>query len=260
MNRQKWICLVVVLAMFAGAACVLATLKTHQRLGNPGLRWKPTTDPIRVEIVLPETVPGYTTEEIPEDPIAVKVLPSDTSFAQRWYSNELGQITVNVVLMGTDRTSIHKPQFCLEGAGWHIDPTASREEMVHMDRPQPYDLPVMKLIANHSQQVTVNGQTVTPRCVYVYWFVADGEYTARHAQRMWWMARDIATTGVLQRWAYITYAATCLPGGEDATFEAIKKLIVATVPDFQLVPKPLLENPRTSNSTASDAASNRKNL
>jgi hypothetical protein len=54
---------------------------------------------------------------------------------------------------------------------------------------------------------------------------------------MWWMARDLMKTGVLQRWAYINYFAPCLPGQEQATFERIKKMIAASAPQFQLTPR-----------------------
>ena len=105
-----------------------------------------------------------------------------------------------------------------------------------MDRPYPYDLPVTKFIA--TREVTVNGRTLSVRGIYVLWFVADSdEYTARHWQRMWWMARDLLCTGVLQRWASIGYFAHCAPGGEDAAFERMKKFIAASAPEFQLVPR-----------------------
>jgi hypothetical protein len=108
---------------------------------------------------------------------------------------------------------------------------------VHLDRPYAYDLPVMKFIA--TKEVTMNGQKVTAQGVYVFWFVADNdEYTARHWQRMWWMARDLFRTGVLQRWAFISYFSICAPGREDATFERMKKFIAASAPEFQLVPRP----------------------
>ena len=55
---------------------------------------------------------------------------------------------------------------------------------------------------------------------------------------MWWMAQKLLTTGVLQRWAYISCFAVCLPGQEDALFEHMKRFIAASVPEFQLVPKP----------------------
>jgi hypothetical protein len=164
-------------------------------------------------------------------------LPRDTSFGQRVYKAPDGfQTSVNVVLMGSDRTSIHKTEFCLEGQGWVIDRGATEQATVRMDRPYPYDLPVMKFVA--TKQLTIQGQPVTARGIYVLWFVADhDEYTSSHNQRMWWMARDLVRTGVLQRWASIGYFSFCAPGQEDATFERVKKFIVASAPEFQLVPR-----------------------
>jgi hypothetical protein len=77
------------------------------------------------------------------------------------------------------------------------------------------------------------------RGVYVYWYVADNMISAGTSgfQRMWWMARERLRTGVLQRWAYVTYFSACPPGQEEATFERMKKLIAATVPEFQLTPR-----------------------
>ena len=143
---------------------------------------------------------------------------------------------VNVVLMGSDRTSIHKTEYCMEGSGWHIDRTLSAHVNIHMDRPCAYDLPAMKYIT--SKEVMVEGRKVPVRGIYVAWFVADNdELTADHWQRMWWLARDLVRNGVLQRWALVTYFSVCAPGQEDPTFERMKQFIVATVPEFQLVPR-----------------------
>jgi hypothetical protein len=71
----------------------------------------------------------------------------------------------------------------------------------------------------------------------VYWFVDANRYTPSHAQRMLWMAHDVLLTGELDRWAYIAFFSVCATGQEDATFERMKKLIAASVPEFQLVPK-----------------------
>ena len=141
---------------------------------------------------MPERVLDYTSKPVEVDKGVLEWLPPDTSFGQRLYRAPDGfEASINVVLMGSDRTSLHKTEFCLEGAGWRIDRSAaSRETKVRLERPYPYDLPVMKFIA--TKEVTVNGETRTGRGVYVFWFVADDdEYTARHWQRMWWMARDL---------------------------------------------------------------------
>jgi hypothetical protein len=44
-------------------------------------------------------------------------------------------------------------------------------------------------------------------------------------------------SATLQRWAYVSYFAGCEPGGEAAAFERVKRLIVASVPEFQLPPR-----------------------
>ena len=96
-----------------------------------------------------------------------------------------------------------------------------------MTRPAAYNLPVKKLT------VTPENKMTTPVSgVYVYWFVADRQQTPEHWQRMWWMARDLLTTGVLERWAYITYFAVCPPEQEEEAFRRIQKLIADSVPEF----------------------------
>ena len=236
MNTRKWLLSVVALLMIGSSAGILVRLKSHQRLGPPGVKTIPLAESKNLEVILPELVLDYTSERIEQDKIVIGILPKDTSYGQRRYkAPDDFCMRVNVVLMGSDRTSLHKPQFCLEGAGWHIDAAASGEESVHIERPLGYDLPVMKLLA--TRQFEHEGQVETFRGVYVYWFVAEDAYTAQHWQRMWWMARELFRTGELQRWAYISCFAVCLPGQEEATFERMKKFIAASVPEFQLTPK-----------------------
>ena len=238
MNKQKWIILVVALSLMGATAALLKRLQAIQKLGQPAVKTCPIPGSQRLQVQLPERVLDCTSEELEVDKTTLGWLPPDTSFGQRLYRAPDGFLTaVNVVLMGRDRTSIHQSEFCMQGQGWVIDRSASSQTTVRMDRPFPYDLPVTKFIA--TKEVSIHGQPVTARGIYVLWFVADNnEYTARHWQRMWWMARDLLRTGVLRRWASISYFAECLPGHEDATFERMKKFIAASVPEFQLVPSP----------------------
>jgi hypothetical protein len=222
----------------AGGVGSLAHLRTQQRLGLPGVKTTPIAGSTTLRVVLPEHVLDYESKpvEIPE--IVTNTLPKDTSFGQRLYKAPDGFETVaNVVLMGTDRTSLHKPQFCLEGQGWTVDQGASSITTVPIKQPIPYDLPIVKLIA--TKQTEVGGQRMVARGVYVYWYVADDALSAGTSgfQRMWWMTWNLMRTGVLQRWAYVSYFAACAPGQEDAAFERIKQLIAASVPEFQLTPR-----------------------
>lgn len=238
MNRRVWIWTVMAGLLMAGTALLLGELKARQRLGNPGVRTRPIPgEPLRVEVVLPETVPGYRSEPLEVQKEVVEALPPDTSFGQRVYRGDDGfELLLNVVLMGTDRTSIHKPQFCLVGAGWRIDRTET--DRVRIPRPHPYDLPVVKLLT--SREVTVRGAATPVRGLYVYWFVCEdglsGEPTGW--ERMSWMARRLVTGGVLQRWAYVTCFAVCAPGQEEATYERMKAFLAAAVPEFQTVAGP----------------------
>src|SRR6185503_3698558 len=121
---------------------------------------------LRVE--LPETLAGYKSEPVETPPIVTNILPKDTSYGQRRYQADDGfQAVINVVLMGSDRTSLHKPQFCVVGAGWTIDQTEMTT--VPISRPHPYDLPIIKLTT--TKQAMINDQLVTARGIYVYWFV-----------------------------------------------------------------------------------------
>jgi hypothetical protein len=100
----------------------------------------------------------------------------------------------------------------------------------------------MKLTTSGTETKS-GGQIVKWRGVFLYWFVADNALTEYHWERMWWMARDLIRTGVLQRWAYVTVFSPCYPGGEDAAFERMKRFISASVPEFQLAAGPEATGP-----------------
>jgi len=237
MNRSKLILALVTVLMIGGTAGVIAKFKSIQRLGDPGVKTRPIPGSPNLEVLLPERVLNFTSEILPVDAIVTNVLPRDTSYGQRRYlsadSNFAAQ--VSVVLMGADRTSLHKPQFCLTGQGWTINKT--EVDKILMDKPVSYELPVIKLTV--SGQFPVEGRTVKASGVYVYWYVADDAISAAPSgsDRMWSIARDLITTGVLQRWAYIAYFATCSPGQEEQTYARLKQLISASTPDFQLTAK-----------------------
>lgn len=232
MKKSQWILLAVTLAFIGSGAGVLLKLKAAQRLGEPGLKVAHIPGTNGLTVVLPECVLDYSSAPVEVTPLEISSLPKDTTFGRRNYTAPDGFSTfVSVVLMGRDRTSIHKPQFCLVGQGWSIDRTET--VAIPVTQPRAYDLPVMKLTTT-KQFADERGQTQTVRGVYVYWFVAEDRLTASHSERMWWMAKDLFSKGVLQRWAYVTCFSTCRPGEEDATFARMKQFIVGAVPEFQL--------------------------
>lgn len=226
---------VLATVLMIGSAGALGWLKNHQRLGNPGVAVVPLDGApegsLNVKVDLPEWVGLYDSEERPVDDVVVNTLPADTSYGQRDYRAPDGmQIQVTAVLMGMDRTSIHKPQFCLVGAGWTI--LDQELTSVSIPRPTPYELPVSRITA--TRQIEYEGQQLQLNGVYVYWFVEENQITARHEDRMVSMARSMITKGVLQRWAYVSCFVQCSPGREDFTFERIKRFMEAGVPKFQI--------------------------
>jgi hypothetical protein len=244
------ICLAALLVIGA-AAVFLATWQKRQRLGQPGVRIvnQPSyaadtgsTDNTNTFLVstnslyLPERVLDFESNVPPISKKVCEWLPKDTTYGQRFYraTNGFG-IQAMTVLMGKDRTSIHKPHYCLTSQGWSI----SGEELtaIPIARPMAYDLPVMKLTARQTYQ-TKDGQERSVAGVFVYWFVADKQLTAKHDELMWRIGRDLLRTGVLQRWAYVTWFSTCAPGQEEMTYARMREFIAAAVPEFQLTPSP----------------------
>ena len=238
-RNQSW-AVVTVLLLVGFAALGLSRAKSSfHRLGAPGLRMvdEPVFDAASnivntTTVALPREILGLTSKPLPVTLEELGWLPKDTVYGRRRYASEEGfWMDLSVVLMGTDRTSIHKPQVCLTGQGWTIDAW----ELVNLPvaRPHSYELPLMKLTAT-KRVPRGDGQQAAWRAIFVYWFVCDGRLTAKHSERMWWMAKDLLTTGVLDRWAYVSYYAICQPGEEEATFRRMREAIAASVPEFQL--------------------------
>ncbi len=239
MTRAKWILLVLTLALIGGAAGLLLRLKAVQRLGNPGLRVARVDDRGHLRIELPDRVGDMTSSNVEPTALEVSPLPKDTTFGKRLYESADGfQIFTSVVLMGSDRTSIHKPEFCLEAQGWQI---VTREtSAVQIQRPHPYDLPVRKFVTGQVVR-GADGRSARWGGVYAFWFVAEDHVTASHFARMKWITHDLLTRGVLPRWAYVSCFATCPSGREEATFERIRRFIAAAVPEFQVATVPPTE-------------------
>jgi len=241
MNRKTLQIFLPFMAMVVLTALLLVRVRANYVLGTPGVRVadvpiyavsdKLTNIASNVSVPLPETVLDYTSFPEYIHPLELQMLPPDTVYGRRTYQAPDGvRMMISVVLMGTDRTSIHKPQYCLTGQGQSI--IHSEVFTLQIPRPHPYDLQVMKL-TTASEARTKDGQVIPLRGLFLYWFVADGQLTAHHGERMWLMGRDLLTKGLLQRWAYVAYWAVCLPGQEDALLERMKEFIAASLPEFQ---------------------------
>lgn len=241
MSRPGKAALLAALALLGVAAFALQQIQRFQRLGRPGV--KVVAQEMRDElgglcgtnvVALPPEVFDWKSAAMPVATGVVRWLPPDTVYGQRLYTAPDGlQIQMNVVLMGADRTSIHKPEYCLPSQGVRIDGREVRS--IRIPGPQPYDLPVTVFRLSR-ELAQPDGSTVVGHGLYVFWFVADGQITADHNERMRWMARDLVTRLTLQRWAYVSCLLPHMPGGEEAAFERLATFLAAAVPQFQMAP------------------------
>jgi len=236
MKPRSVVLLVLGLAVITGGGGLLLRLKATQRLGMPGIKVSTLAGTNRLRIGLPERVQRFASTNLEPSRVEVETLPEDTTFARRLYQAPDGfQVLLNVVMMGSDRTSIHKPEYCLTGQGWQI----VRRELATLpiERPHRYDLTVQRYTTAAEWQ-DETGLTVPRSGVYVFWFVAENKVTASHWVRMGWITRELLRRGVLPRWAYIAAFAACPPGQEEVAFERLKQFLAAAVPDFQTTVPP----------------------
>jgi hypothetical protein len=236
MKNQKIILFFVALALIAATADAVSWLKLHQRLGAPGVQAVPVPGSLQMQLALPERVLDFTSTNAPESPAELGYFPKDTSFARRLYQLPGGlQTSATVILMGADRTSIHKPDYCLPGQGWQI--RDKQEVKLPIAGARPYELPVMKwTIANNFTAPDGSRQQVGG--LYVFWFVTENETTDNFPAMLKSMLFHQLAHGVLQRWAYVSFFTACQPGQEDAAFASVKQLVAGAVPEFQLPPAP----------------------
>ena len=240
MKIQKYVMFLLALALIAGAAVTLMRLKTHPQLGKPGVKATPIPGSVMMTVDLPERVLDWSSTNVPEPELVLGYLPPDSSYAERHYQAPDGfDVTGTLILMGADRTSIHKADYCLSGQGLHTD--AKKVVNLAIGGTKPYQMPVAEWKVSQNAQLP-DGQKINVSGVYIFWFVADGEQTPSHFEMMKRLAVHLLRTGVMQRWAYVSYFALCKPGQEDAASARMEKMIAASVPDFQLPPARLLNN------------------
>lgn len=224
------------LTLCAGVGWALSTQTS--RLGDPGVvmgsyyEYRDAEDVLRSattnSVALPVKVPGYTstTDEVTWEEISW--LPQDTSYGRRLYrptgAKSIGSIQVNAILMGYDRTSIHKPQYCLPANGFAID----TDEDVSINVPAfgGIAIPMRRIVTTRMWE----GQEI--RGIYYYVFASEDQVCSSHSQRMLWMARDLLREQVLKRWAYVSFFTMCYPGAEQATMDRLSQFIGLAIPEI----------------------------
>ena len=127
-----------------------------------------------------------------------EALPEDTEFVKSAYTNEAGtRLFTSIVLSGTARDSIHRPQRCLKGQGNTID--GEYNLTVPLEGRDPLTIRVIKASRTFH---TAEGE-VPYHSYYAYWFVGQDRETPSHYARMFWLAWDRVVRSKANRWAYI---------------------------------------------------------
>jgi hypothetical protein len=227
----------VLLLLIVSTGVFLSRFQSLQRLGEPGVKVVRQDDHGKLvgtnAVYFPLDLPHFSATNMTLSTTELNWLPKDTTYGRAIYRSTNGfAMQMSAVLMGADRTSIHKPEYCLVGQGFRI----IREEAgtVAIREPIAYKLPVTRLTAIRETKLA-DGRTLETRALYVYWFVADGEVASQHGTRMLSSAWELLTTGVTQRWAYISCFAFVTDGDEAKAYAEIEHLIASAAPQFQLV-------------------------
>lgn len=141
------------------------------------------------------------------------LLPPDTIVLKKQYVTQDGRMLyASIVMSGSERSSIHRPQICLVGQGNEI--VRSKVLAVPMQGREPLDVMVLDMLRRWKAQ---DGRPGEYSSYYAYWFVGKGRETASHLQRMFWMATDRIFLNRSHRWAYIAVS-----GDRDARNDAYR--------------------------------------
>lgn len=137
-----------------------------------------------------------------------EALPKDTEFIKSAYTNAAGaKIHTSIVLSGTERDSIHRPQRCLKGQGNDLDGEYTLE--VPLEGRKPLKIRVVQASKTYR---TPDG-LVPYYSYYAYWFVGQDRETPYHLGRMFWLAWDRVVRSKANRWAYIAVSGAREPEG-----------------------------------------------
>lgn len=219
----------------------IASIKTN--LGQPGVAIgsQPILDPdgnilVTNSIAMPPNVGFFTGKDVAISPRTVEWLPPDTTYGFRdYYDTDGFEARMQVVLMKKDRTSIHKPEYCLYGSGMEITNTEIID--IPMSDPMPYNLPATKISVVRKLEQP-DGSIREWTGFYIYWFVSEDQMVPDHMTRIVLMATDLLREKVLKRWAYVSCLSLSHPGNEVALEKRMVQLIQQSVPKFQLTPPP----------------------
>ena len=161
-----------------------------------------------VVMELPGSLIGLWGSDQPVSESEKVILPADTEFAKKIYSDGMGNdIHCQIVLAGAEKRSIHRPEVCLPAQGW----TIKSGEVVPVKLADGRTLEVMKLTV--VRPVTLNNGTQRDlTSVFCYWFIGKHATTPHHFVRVLKTNLDMLLHNTNHRWAYVIVNAPVLGG------------------------------------------------
>jgi len=189
-----------------------------------------------IKLELPLVVKGMHGFEVEVGEAELEILPEDTGFLRKVYrsSNGADQVTCSIVLSGTDRRSIHRPEVCLPAQGWAIKQT----EIIPIDLGDGRLLEARVLFLVREVE-TKTGERLELEAYSLYWFVGHDVTTASNMKRILLTSVDNILRNVNHRWAYVTVMSIVTKSynpngkGREETLQEIKDFIRESVPEFQ---------------------------
>lgn len=143
------------------------------------------------------------------------ILPSDTEILKMTYQGlDRTPLSVQIVLSGGEKRSIHRPEICLPAQGWTLESGG----VIPVRYSDGKRLDVMRLTAKRAIMLG-NGKKAELENVFYYWFVGHKVTTPYHLRRILLTNFDMVFHNVNHRWAYVMVSSPVLkglvPGGKD---------------------------------------------
>ena len=157
-------------------------------------------------------IPGFSSEPLEISEAERTILPSDTHIDKRLYKAPSGHwYQVSLVIGGTSKSSIHRPELCLPAQGFLM--TSPR---------------TVEISGRQWRLITLDGGLERPSLGFAYtFFNQDGEKTASHTARIF---RDVWDRSVLNRadrWVMVTVNSSA---AGDGPLVAIAEMLKGLLP------------------------------
>ncbi len=133
--------------------------------------------------------------------IESQILPAGTRVHKMIYQRGYEQASVSLVITGTQRSGIHRPQWCLPSQGYSIQSAGGVRCQLASGR----DLRMAVLAVTPRGRSSGGG-------LFAYWFADRDREVASHWERLYWMAYNDLVLRVRRPWAYVS---VWMPGATD---------------------------------------------